>query len=70
MFGCAARPFLAEPDQIVAWVQAFKNVEDRAKVVSLAEIQAEERWPLSRRRSRKRAQPRAGSAKCSRPEDG
>ena len=28
--------------QIVAWVRAFKDVEDRAKVVSLAEIKAED----------------------------
>ena len=32
--------------QIVTWVQAFKNVEDRAKVVSLAEIKAED-WTLN-----------------------
>jgi type I restriction enzyme M protein len=38
-----------EPDhvkQIVAWVRAFKNVEDRAKVVSLADIKAED-WTLN-----------------------
>ena len=33
-------------DQIVAWVQAFKNVEDRAKVVSLSEIESED-WTLN-----------------------
>ena len=32
--------------QIVEWVQAFENVEDRAKVVGLAEIEAEE-WTLN-----------------------
>jgi type I restriction enzyme M protein len=32
--------------QIVAWVRAFKNVEDRAKVISLAEIKAED-WTLN-----------------------
>jgi len=32
--------------QIVAWVRDFKNVEDRAKVISLAEIKAED-WTLN-----------------------
>ncbi len=32
--------------QIVAWVRDFKNVEDRAKVVSLEEIKAED-WTLN-----------------------
>lgn len=33
-------------EQIVAWVRAFKNVEDRAKVVSLDEIKVED-WTLN-----------------------
>lgn len=33
-------------EQIVAWVRAFKSVEDRAKVVMLAEIEAED-WTLN-----------------------
>jgi type I restriction enzyme M protein len=33
-------------EQIVAWVRAFKSVEDRAKVVSLSEIKAED-WTLN-----------------------
>jgi len=33
-------------EQIVGWVRAFKGVEDRAKVVSLAEIKAED-WTLN-----------------------
>jgi type I restriction enzyme M protein len=33
-------------EQIVAWVRGFKNVEDRAKVVSLAEIETED-WTLN-----------------------
>ena len=33
-------------EQIVAWVKAFKNVEDRAKVVTLEEIKAED-WTLN-----------------------
>ena len=32
--------------QIVAWVRTFKTVEDRAKVVSLGEIKAED-WTLN-----------------------
>jgi type I restriction enzyme M protein len=32
--------------QIVAWVRDFKNVEDRAKVVSLMDIKAED-WTLN-----------------------
>jgi type I restriction enzyme M protein len=32
--------------QIVAWVRAFKSVEDRAKVVGVAEIEAED-WTLN-----------------------
>lgn len=37
---------LEHAEQIVAWVRAFKNVEDRAKVVSLTEIKAED-WTLN-----------------------
>jgi len=33
-------------EQIVAWVKAFKNVEDQAKVVTLDEIKAED-WTLN-----------------------
>ena len=33
-------------EQIVAWVRAFEDVEDRAKVVSLDEIKAED-WTLN-----------------------
>jgi type I restriction enzyme M protein len=33
-------------EQIVGWVRAFKGVEDRAKVVSLSEIKAED-WTLN-----------------------
>ncbi len=33
-------------EQIVAWVRAFENVEDRAKVATLDEIKAED-WTLN-----------------------
>lgn len=33
-------------EQIADWVRAFKSVEDRAKVVTLAEIEAED-WTLN-----------------------
>jgi len=36
----------AHGQQVVAWVRDFKNAEDRAKVVSLAEIKAED-WTLN-----------------------
>jgi len=37
---------LDHADQIVAWVRAFKDVEDRAKVVGLDDIKAED-WTLN-----------------------
>jgi len=33
-------------EQVVAWVKAFKDVEDRAKVVSLADVESED-WTLN-----------------------
>ena len=36
----------AQSEHIVAWVHAFKDVTDRAKVVSLGEIKAED-WTLN-----------------------
>jgi len=37
---------LKHAEQIVAWVRAFEDVQDRAKVISLAEIKAED-WTLN-----------------------